>query len=114
MGLQNIEENVFHAFGSLLIWLWESFGNSVARVFTNPDMHAKTSKQASHPLAAYKLLVMYSIDIIVLKAWSVVPFVKPVGQEKYMNSEEKQLSLSRNKSSKNLFIDQHTHIFLFI
>ena len=42
--------------------------------------YAETSKIA---LFAYKLLIEYSIDIIVLKDWSVSSFVTPVGQEKY-------------------------------
>ena len=27
MGFQNANENVFHGFGNLVIWLWKSIGN---------------------------------------------------------------------------------------
>ena len=35
MGLQNVNENEFHGFGNLAIWLWNSFGSFLKEVCTN-------------------------------------------------------------------------------
>ena len=36
MGLHNVNENEFHGFGSLVIWLWKCTGNISKGVSTNP------------------------------------------------------------------------------
>ena len=36
MGLQNTNENVYHGFGNLVIWLWKSFGIIVKGVRMKP------------------------------------------------------------------------------
>jgi len=35
MGLQNANENNFHGFGNLVIWLWKSFGHFSKGVCTD-------------------------------------------------------------------------------
>jgi len=38
MGFQNVNENAFHGVGSLVMWLWKSFGSSLKVVCTNSVM----------------------------------------------------------------------------
>ena len=67
-------------------------------------------KQASQLLFAYKLLIEYSIRIIVLKDGPVVPYVAQVSQEAYyvflISSPEKHTVFFQEKSkavsSKNI------------
>ena len=37
IGFQNANENDFHGFGNLVIWLWKSFGNFSKGVCTDPE-----------------------------------------------------------------------------
>ena len=34
MGFQNANENEFHGFGNLVIWLWKSFGKAMKKLWT--------------------------------------------------------------------------------
>ena len=35
-----MNKNMFHGFGSLVMWVWKSFGNITKVVFTNPEENA--------------------------------------------------------------------------
>ena len=45
MGLQNVNENVFHGFGNLVIWLWKSLGGIVEELGREREKRGKSVKK---------------------------------------------------------------------
>jgi len=58
MGFQNVNENIFHGFENLVIWLWKSLGNMFRVICAKTDKGWINSKF----LLFNSVIIQYSVD----------------------------------------------------